>query len=1280
MAEQQASDRQNLPASLRGGLVWTLPAVSAILLALIGGGHFAQKEHLRLQERRLQTVEKAAAHARLIEHRVEQATSAASMLGAVLEATHSFSTMDVVIERMLNARPDISSVQISPGGVVWRHYTNGRLGALPASSTQEAPPASAGLAPYGTVALSADPASIQAAQTIYSVGNNSSRYWGQVAAQLNVDDLRSNAGLGRLEAEGYFHRLVFQPVNDGDPIVLSQTGPASGLAIEHALLLAGGESLVLQLHPKEGLSPNSFLFVELALVAVAAVLLGVFLYIVARQLDLFKRQRTSKLAADAGTPDSLEPNGRLLDLIFDHLPLLLTLRRSDDLTIVRVNAFAERFFGREQAELRGQKYADFLPAERARQLTEADLKALRDGDAVDLPALQIQAADTLRTLIIRKVPLPGRLGLPGYVLDVGEDVTERQMLMASINGQLHFLEHLIDTIPLPILVQDRDGHVVQVNQACERFFGQTRAKLVSGTETSLSALLSPKVPTRLLETRGTRIQLDDQRTADILLQRAIFETATENGNDGGIVNVIIDLTERQQAQRQIEQINRTLAVVTSVNETIVRVRERLPILERACEILVEQGGFPLTWFEFDDVPEEQPAIAKGTGQEHIFAIRALVTACDQPCTHHAIDTGRVRVCLAANCHNEELPGLLARNSFGSMIRLSIPTSPGRTGSLAILTAASQTLTSSEEKLFGDLANDLSYAMEAIGQEEMRRHADGKLKLAAQVFENAAEGIMITDARNRILMVNKAFSKVTGYSPDEVMGQNPRLLNSGKHDAAFYLEMWETIQKRGEWHGEVQNRRKNGKPYTEWLTISAVRSEEGEITNYVAVFTDLTSAKQIEEKLDFLVNYDPLTSLPNRVLFNDRLEQAIAKARTDGTHVAVFFLDLDRFSLINETFGHSAGDRVLKEVSTRLKATLRSSDSASRLGGDEFAMILPALASIEEASHVASKVMHALALPFSIDDQELYTSASVGISVFPEDGEEVETLVKNADSAMYRAMHEGRNTFRFYHQEMNARSSERIAMESDLRRALDRGELALHYQPFIDTCSGRIVGAEALLRWNRPGFGTVAPGDFIPLLEETGLIVPVGEWILQTACTANQLWRQRGFADLFVAVNFSAVQLRGDGVARRLADMLTRLDFDPRHLEIELTESMVMHDAEQGIRTLNEFKEIGTQLSIDDFGTGYSSLAYLKRLPLDTLKIDRSFITDTPHESEANAIVQAIVAMGHSLNLKIIAEGVEEAEQVDFLRKMRCDLLQGFYFSRPVEQERFIELLQQQPRP
>ena len=558
----------------------------------------------------------------------------------------------------------------------------------------------------------------------------------------------------------------------------------------------------------------------------------------------------------------------------------------------------------------------------------------------------------------------------------------------------------------------------------------------------------------------------------------------------------------------------------------------------------------------------------------------------------------------------------------------------------------------------------------------RRVAEEKLRLAARVFENSGEGIIITDADSNILMVNAAFTAATQYTAEEVIGKNPRILSSGEQDAEFYRNMWRALGENGEWHGEIRNRRKSGELYTEWLTLAAVRNDAGEITNYVATFIDLTARKQVEERLHFLAYYDELTELPNRVLFIDGLDRALALARHSHHQAAVMFLDLDRFSAINETLGHATGDLLLKEVSQRLQDCIPQRDSVARVGGDEFTMVLSGISEPEDASAVAQQILNALAKPFVLLANEVFISASIGISVFPGDGDDAETLINHADSAMRRAVALGGNHFRFYTLDMNSRSFERMLLGTDLRHALERGELQLYYQPLVEMATGRIVGAEALLRWWRQDFGMVPPAAFIPLLEETGLIVPVGEWVLKTACMQCNAWRALGFSDVFVAVNFSAQQFESQNIVGAVERVLHESDFDPRHLEIELTEGTLMRHAEDTTATLRGLKAMGIRLSVDDFGTGYCSLSYLKRFPLDTLKIDQSFVRDIPNQADAMAIVNAVIAMGHALKLKIIAEGVETREQMEFLRASGCDIMQGYHVGHPLPHEEFIRFLQQ----
>jgi diguanylate cyclase (GGDEF)-like protein/PAS domain S-box-containing protein len=550
------------------------------------------------------------------------------------------------------------------------------------------------------------------------------------------------------------------------------------------------------------------------------------------------------------------------------------------------------------------------------------------------------------------------------------------------------------------------------------------------------------------------------------------------------------------------------------------------------------------------------------------------------------------------------------------------------------------------------------------------------KVADRVFEHASEGVMVTDAQSRIINVNHAFTAVTGYPRHEVIGKTPSILNSRRQDAAFYRQLWQSLVDTGHWAGEIWNRRKNGEIYLEWLSISAIRNDEGNTSHYVSVFSDITKTKQDEERLYRLAHYDPLTSLPNRLLFQDRLQQAMAHATRNRRTVALMLLDLDRFKLINDTLGHDAGDKLLIDVSDRLTGCLRESDTVARLGGDEFTVVVPDLADAEGAAEVARKIIDALSVPFLIAGQEIFVTTSIGISLFPAHGDSVETLTKAADIAMYQAKEQGGNTFQFNRSKANAATAERFSLEHSLRRALDRHELEVFYQPQVDIESGRMTGMEALLRWRHPERGLVMPGEFIPVAEDTGLILPMGDWVLHTACAQNKAWQDAGLPPLKVSVNLSVRQLKQRTLAEKVAEVLDDTELDAQWLELELTESMVMQNAELAISLLRQLKSIGVGLAIDDFGTGYSSLSYLKRFPIDTLKIDRSFIADVHLNLDDAAISQAIIALAHSMQLKVIAEGVENSAHLDFLRSHQCCDAQGYFFSRPLPADAVTRLLQE----
>lgn len=543
----------------------------------------------------------------------------------------------------------------------------------------------------------------------------------------------------------------------------------------------------------------------------------------------------------------------------------------------------------------------------------------------------------------------------------------------------------------------------------------------------------------------------------------------------------------------------------------------------------------------------------------------------------------------------------------------------------------------------------------------RRDAEEKLRQAAIVLQGTNEAIMVTDAAGRIVTVNRAFTDITGYEPHEVIGRDPRLLQSGRQGEDFYRQVWATLHQVGQWQGEIWDRRKNGEVFPAWENIGVVKDDNGRVLNYVALLSDISMIKQAEEKLRYLAHHDVLTDLPNRLLFSANLDQALEHARRQGKSLALMFLDLDRFKLINDTLGHAVGDRLLQQVAQRLRAAMRAEDIVSRLGGDEFTVIMGELDHPEDAALLAEKLIAAFRNPMVVDGSEMMVRMSIGISVFPENAHDSGGLTKAADAALYRAKERGRNTYEFYTPELTARALDHLAMEQALRGALERSEFELYYQPEVDLPTGKIVRVEALLRWRHPSRGLLEPETFMAVAEDSGLIEPIGEWVFRAACEQAATWRAAGLAGR-IAINLSGRQVVRASLVERFATILRETGAPPDRVELEITES-VLHRVEQSRAVLERLKGLGLRLAIDDFGAGYSSLAHLRHLPIDTLKIDRSFVEGVPANAESNSIVEAIITLGHGLRLTVVGEGIETPAQHDFLHALRCDYVQGNLYGR-----------------
>ena len=562
-----------------------------------------------------------------------------------------------------------------------------------------------------------------------------------------------------------------------------------------------------------------------------------------------------------------------------------------------------------------------------------------------------------------------------------------------------------------------------------------------------------------------------------------------------------------------------------------------------------------------------------------------------------------------------------------------------------------------------------------------QRSEARQRLAATVVDNTMEGVVVTDAHSRILSVNAAFTRLLGYTEEELLGKTPRVFKSGRHDKAFYEAMWSTLTETGYWQGEIWNRRKNGEIFPEHMSLSAVRDPAGEITHYVCMFTDISEEKAQQRQLEYLAHNDPLTGLSNRTWFGHQLELAVQEAQGSGEHIAVLLLNLDRFKDVNDSYGHTTGDEVLKHIARQVQSALRPGDVLGRMAGDELAVVARNLRHADGAAAVARHLIRAVAEPWrSPDGLEVVAGVSVGICMFPEHAGTTELLLQGAHAAVYGAKARGRGAWCFFHEAMTQAARERLELESRLRLALAQGHLQMYYQPQMDIATGRIQGAEALVRWNDPQEGLISPARFIPVAETSGVIGPLGEWVVREVCRQGQQWREAGLPPLTLALNVSPRQFHLTDLAGCTAAALQASGFPAALLELEITESALAERTEEARQVLVRLRELGVRIAVDDFGTGYSSLAQLKRFPIDVLKIDQGFIRDIPQSEDDMAISAAIIAMGHSMGLSVLAEGVETEGPLAFLRERGCDAYQGYLCSRPVPADEFVALLRAQAEP
>lgn len=863
---------------------------------------------------------------------------------------------------------------------------------------------------------------------------------------------------------------------------------------------------------------------------------------------------------------------------------------------------------------------------------------------------------------------------------INDSVSKRLLAAAPEFTVLIDDAYMVDAA-MPIVVSDR--HIGWARVEMSRHSSNANLQLLkwTGAGFSLLSVMASIVVAALLAWHLTRKFYHLKAVMDAIESgnrelRFTVARSDEVGKLAQSFNRMLDTLS--QSELQLGRINRLYAAWTECSEVIVRQKDELLLLNNICQILAQRVPFELVWV---GVPGDdgwvQPIARSGMSTAYLDMISVSMDINlpeGQGPASSSIHAGAHKVFnqflgnANAYWHNAAV-----QFNFNSVGAFPISRNGKVYGCIAVYSSELNFFSPELIGLMGGLADDITFALDNLDREYQQRAAAIKLEQAATVFEFSKEGIIVTDADNKIVSVNRSFSEITGYSAEEVIGRNPNILSSGHQSRDFYEHMWADIVETGSWQGEVWDRRKNGEVYPEALTIIRVKNAEGVVINHLAIFSDISERRLAQERIQQLAHYDVLTGLPNRVLFNDRLEQAMIAAQRNHSKISLLFLDIDRFKQINDTLGHGVGDQLLQSVGQRLLECVREQDTVSRQGGDEFIVVLSDAGS-EGAELVADKIMQHITQPYIIEQHDLRVTASIGIAVYPDHAQDSESLIKYADVAMYQAKESGRNCFLHFDPAINASSYERLQLETALRGALERDELRIFYQAQVNLSDGRVLGCEALVRWQHASLGMLYPEKFIPLAEETGLVAAINYWVLEQAIKQCRAWRDAGFESLTMSVNLSALQFRQHNLLQQIHDLLQKYAVPASALDLELTEGILMQGVERTLATLHELAAMGVIISIDDFGTGYSSLSYLKRFPIQQLKIDQSFVRDVATDASDATMVRTIILMAHSLRLQVIAEGVETQAQVDFLRQCGCECAQGYYFSRPVAAAEFEKQL------